>query len=546
MAPSVSFKTRSPRKVAIGCNTRILVVSPDASAATWRLNNCDEARIRQRVLSGGVFVLDVLEVTKLDEGNIEVTLENDEGDRICEEFRLELLELYPEGWCCSLIRGLPGHVQLTRGADATLRTRFLANPKPEFTWLQNGVPIEQSQSMDADNCKSVRPHGDLLALLSGDSSELQLKAIGENSPITHFHICAIVDNDYGCDYRTVELTVWDAHERVSIEQLEKFAAQYVLEEHIIGTGRFGTVYTCQDKSSGRQVAAKIIKTITSRESLAVEREVEVLNRFRMHPKLLTLLGVYRGPKEMILVTEFVAGGELFERVVAEEFCLTEQDCVQFLRQILDAMDFVHVQNVLHLDLKPENILCTDASGYNIKIIDFGLAQHYDPSGDLRILFGTPEFVAPEVISYEPVSPKSDMWSIGVITYVLLSGLSPFMGDTDDQTFQNVISVDYEFDADAFEDISSEAVAFVKRLLVKEPTLRPSCEECLLDPWLSGDIDNPSRKKILINTKKLKSFVVRRKWLKGANVICALNRLGVFRSSNEKDKLLCVELPNDRE
>ncbi|OQR73669.1 myosin light chain kinase [Tropilaelaps mercedesae] len=176
------------------------------------------------------------------------------------------------------------------------------------------------------------------------------------------------------------------------------------------------------------------------------------------------------------------------------------------------MDFVHSQNVLHLDLKPENILCTESKGHNIKIIDFGLAQHYDPAEDLRILFGTPEFVAPEVISYDPVSPKSDMWSIGVITYVLLSGLSPFMGDTDDQTFQNVISVDYEFDADAFEDISLEAIAFVERLLVREPTARPSCSECLCDPWLSRDDGDPPPRKILIDTRKLKSFVARRKWL----------------------------------
>ena len=128
--------------------------------------------------------------------------------------------------------------------------------------------------------------------------------------------------------------------------------------------------------------------------------------------------------------EFIGGGELFEKVVADDFTLTEHDCVLFMRQICLAIGYMHQKDIVHLDLKPENILCKSKKSHQIKIIDFGLTRKLKPGEDVRILFGTPEFVSPEVISYEPVSASSDMWSVGVVCYVLLSGLSPFMGDSD--------------------------------------------------------------------------------------------------------------------
>ncbi|OQR77104.1 myosin light chain kinase [Tropilaelaps mercedesae] len=318
MPPAITLKTRSPRKVILGCSTRILIASPDAHSISWKLNDCvipqDEARIRQRVVPGGVFVLDILNVTKADLGIVQAALEDEGGDRSYEEFEFELLESLPDGWCCNLIRGLPGHLQHTRGTDATLRTRFLANPEPRFTWLQDGKPIsipeytdnyltEERSDSTAPDRGSARLHGDINTVVSEDSSELFLLGVGNGTSNKRFHICAVIDNEYGCDYRMVELLIWDVHEKIRIETLEKFAAQYTIEENIIGTGRFGTVYLCVDKSTATFAAAKIIKAITAKERCAVEREVDVLNCFRAHPKLLTLLGVYRGPKEMILVTE---------------------------------------------------------------------------------------------------------------------------------------------------------------------------------------------------------------------------------------------------
>lgn len=114
----------------------------------------------------------------------------------------------------------------------------------------------------------------------------------------------------------------------------------------------------------------------------------------------------------------ITGGELFERVVADDFTLTELDCILFLRQVCEGVAYMHSQSVVHLDLKPENIMCHTRTSHQIKIIDFGLAQRLDTNAPVRVLFGTPEFIPPEIISYEPIDFKSDMWSVGVICYVL--------------------------------------------------------------------------------------------------------------------------------
>ena len=110
----------------------------------------------------------------------------------------------------------------------------------------------------------------------------------------------------------------------------------------------------------------------------------------------------------------ISGGELFERIVAEDYILTEFECIVFMRQICEAVAYMHSNNIMHLDLKPENILCQTRNSHQIKIIDFGLARTHNPNETLKIMFGTPEFVAPEIVNYEAVTPSADMWSIGNI------------------------------------------------------------------------------------------------------------------------------------
>ncbi|XP_026278007.2 death-associated protein kinase related [Frankliniella occidentalis] len=250
----------------------------------------------------------------------------------------------------------------------------------------------------------------------------------------------------------------------------------------IGRGKFGTVYRCRERTTGLSLAAKFVSVARKEDRRNVEREVDLM-RCLQHPRLLQLYDAFEYEKNVCLILELIEGGELFERVIDDDFVLTEKSCTIFMRQICEGIQFIHQQHILHLDLKPENILCLTKTGNRIKIIDFGLARRYEPGKKLQVLFGTPEFVAPEVVNFDPIGFNTDMWSVGVICYVLLSGLSPFMGDTDIETMANVTVAKYDFDDEVFNDISDDAKDFISMLLVKEKEKRMCAEACLHHRWL---------------------------------------------------------------
>lgn len=250
----------------------------------------------------------------------------------------------------------------------------------------------------------------------------------------------------------------------------------------VGRGKFGTVYRCCEKASGLKLAAKFVPIPKREDRRNVEREVEIMNSLQHH-LIIQLYAAYEYQKMMCVVLELVEGGELFDRVIDDEFVLTERTCTIFIRQVCEAMQFIHQNNILHLDLKPENILCLTKEGNRIKIIDFGLARKFDPDKRLQILFGTPEFVAPEVVNFDCITYGTDMWSVGVICYVLLSGLSPFMGETDIETMANVTIAKYDFEDEAFSNVSPEAMDFISKLLVKDCSTRMTATECLEHKWL---------------------------------------------------------------
>ncbi|CAL8254830.1 unnamed protein product [Merluccius merluccius] len=253
-------------------------------------------------------------------------------------------------------------------------------------------------------------------------------------------------------------------------------------EEVLGGGRFGQVHKCMENSSGLTLAAKIIKARSQKEKDVVKNEIQVMNQLN-HANLIQLHAAYESRHDIILVMEYVDGGELFDRIIDENYNLTELDTVLFIRQICEGLQYMHKMYILHLDLKPENILCVSRVTNKIKIIDFGLARRYKPREKLRVNFGTPEFLAPEVINYEFVSFPTDMWSLGVITYMLLSGLSPFLGDDDNETLNSILACQWNFDEDEFLDVSEEAKDFITRLLVKSKSWRMSATASLKHPWL---------------------------------------------------------------
>ncbi|XP_007933583.2 myosin light chain kinase family member 4 [Orycteropus afer afer] len=273
------------------------------------------------------------------------------------------------------------------------------------------------------------------------------------------------------------------HRIVTVKQAEVNSFYTVSRKEILGAGRFGQVHKCEEKVTGLKLAAKIIKTRGPKDKEEVKHEISIMNQLD-HVNLIQLYDAFESKNDMILVMEYVDGGELFDRIIDENYNLTELDAILFIKQICEGIRHMHQMYILHLDLKPENILCVNRDAKQIKIIDFGLARRYKQREKLRVNFGTPEFLAPEVVNYDFVSFPTDMWSVGVITYMLLSGLSPFLGDNDAETLSNILACRWDLEDEEFRDVSEEAQEFISKLLIKEKSWRISASEALKHPWLS--------------------------------------------------------------
>nr|XP_012623914.1 myosin light chain kinase family member 4 isoform X5 [Microcebus murinus] len=273
------------------------------------------------------------------------------------------------------------------------------------------------------------------------------------------------------------------HRIVTAKQAAVNSFYTVSQTEILGGGRFGQVHKCEETATGLKLAAKIIKTRGSKDKEEVRNEISVMNQLD-HANLIQLYDAFESKNDIILVMEYVDGGELFDRIIDENCNLTELDTILFMKQICEGIRHMHQMNILHLDLKPENILCVNRDAKQIKIIDFGLARSYKPREKLKVNFGTPEFLAPEVVNYDFVSFPTDMWSVGVIAYMLLSGLSPFLGDNDAETLNNILACRWDLEDEEFQDISEEAREFISKLLIKEKSWRMSAREALKHPWLA--------------------------------------------------------------
>ncbi|XP_053905143.1 myosin light chain kinase 3 isoform X2 [Malaclemys terrapin pileata] len=319
------------------------------------------------------------------------------------------------------------------------------------------------------------------------------------------------------------------HQVVSIKQTEITTCYSVCRHEVLGGGRFGQVHKCTEVSTGLNLAAKIIKVKGAKEREEVKNEINIMNQLN-HVNLIQLYDAFECKNNLTLIMEYVEGGELFDRITDENYHLTELDAILFTKQICEGVHYIHQQYILHLDLKPENILCINRTGNQIKIIDFGLARRYKPREKLKVNFGTPEFLAPEVVNYDFVSFPTDMWSVGVITYMLLSGLSPFLGETDAETMNYIVNCSWDFDAEAFEDLSEEAKDFISKLLVKEKSCRMSAAQCLKHEWLNDLPGKAKKSKFCLKSQLLlRSYMAHRKWKKHFYVVAAANRLRRFPS-----------------
>ncbi|XP_043478536.1 calcium/calmodulin-dependent protein kinase type 1 isoform X2 [Leptopilina heterotoma] len=261
--------------------------------------------------------------------------------------------------------------------------------------------------------------------------------------------------------------------------------KYTLKE-LLGTGAFSEVRLAESKERpGDLYAVKIIdkKALKGKED-SLENEIKVLRRLT-HPNIVRLLETFEDKHKVYLIMELVTGGELFDRIV-EKGSYTEKDASDLIRQVLEAVDYMHEQGVVHRDLKPENLLYySPDEDSKIMISDFGLSKMED-SGIMATACGTPGYVAPEVLAQKPYGKAVDVWSIGVISYILLCGYPPFYDENDANLFAQILKGEFEFDSPYWDDISDSAKDFISRLMCVNVEERYTCKQALAHPWISGN------------------------------------------------------------
>eukprot|EP00798_Chlamydomonas_sp_ICE-L_P009037 gene9037-16159_t len=261
---------------------------------------------------------------------------------------------------------------------------------------------------------------------------------------------------------------------------------YTLDKQV-GKGAFGIVRLCIKNSNGEQLACKTIskaKLVCKEDVKDVQAEVAMMNLVAGHQNVVTLKSTHEDTNQVHIVMDLCAGGELFDSIV-ESGTFSERKAAEVFRKMVEVVNHCQELGVMHRDLKPENFLLTSKGPEGeLKLTDFGLGVFFKPGERFRDLVGSPYYVAPEVLR-KNYSHQADLWSLGVILYILLSGLPPFWGDTEEQIFKMVLRGNIDFKTDPWPRLSAECKDCVRSLLEQDPSKRASATSTLKHPWLVG-------------------------------------------------------------
>lgn len=306
---------------------------------------------------------------------------------------------------------------------------------------------------------------------------------------------------------------------------------------MLGKGNFATVYHAKRKSDNKEFAVKVIskKNLKESELKVVHLEVEIMHKVD-HPNCVRLYEIFETDKKLYMIMELLTGGELFDRIVAKGN-YSEEEAAEVMRQCCKALNYLHDIGVVHRDLKPENLIyATEDDDSLLKITDFGLAKFRLPQEEMLFSTqcGTPGYVAPEVLYGRQYTSKVDMWSLGVILYILLCGYPPFYADSNAQLYKQIKRSDYSFPAEYWGEVSDLAIDLVKKLLCADEEKRLSAEQVLQHPWLAHG--NASRKELGATLEQLERTQARMRLRKGIQTILAVNKFRhmVKQFANNRD------------
>jgi serine/threonine protein kinase len=324
----------------------------------------------------------------------------------------------------------------------------------------------------------------------------------------------------------------------------KFNQCYMLAKEL-GSGAFSIVKLGIHLETGKKTAVKIVskKKLSEEDFASLMTEIEILAELD-HPHIIKLFETFDEGTDFYIVTELVEGGELFDRIVSKAH-YTEKEARDLIKLMLETMAYMHGQGVVHRDLKPENLLlCSETDDSDIKIADFGFAKRIKDLSPKETACGTPGYVAPEILRGDRYGAEVDVWSMGVICYVLLAGYPPFYDEDQKRLFKKIKEGRYHFHEDYWGNTSPEAINMIQMMLCVDQTKRWTAEQLLKHPWITMGDETLEAKDLTNSIVVMKKFNARRRLRAAADAVIMANRmnrmLGRFRGNGEDNSTASVQ------
>jgi serine/threonine protein kinase len=297
----------------------------------------------------------------------------------------------------------------------------------------------------------------------------------------------------------------------------------------LGEGAFAIVKEATKRGTDETFAVKIITKakLTEEDELALKDEIGILTQLS-HPNIIRLYEHFTDAKFYFLVTEEMHGGELFDRIVAKSY-YNEKEARDTCKILFTVMAYLHSKNVAHRDLKPENLLLQSADDdTKVKLADFGFAKRTNGREDcLTTQCGTPGYVSPEIIEGVPYGTKTDMWSLGVICFIIMGGYPPFNDNDQRKLFEKIRTGKYKFHNEYWGGVSKDAKQLIAALMTVDRRKRMSADEALKSSWVTQDASELAKVDLGKNLEEFKKFNAKRKFKAAVRGVVAANMMKAF-------------------
>ncbi|XP_055967665.1 LOW QUALITY PROTEIN: striated muscle preferentially expressed protein kinase [Sorex fumeus] len=448
----------------------------EARAGVYELSRPDDDQYR----------LSICRVSRRDLGALTCTARNRHGTQAC-SVTLELAE-------APRFESIMEDVEVGAGETARFAVVVEGRPLPDIMWYKDEALLTESNHVgfvyEENECS-------LVVLSAGPQDGGVYTCTARN-----------LAGEVSCKAELAVLTAQTAMEAEGLGEDEeqrggrRLCDFYDIHQEI-GRGAFSYLRRVVERSSGMEFAAKFIPS-QAKPKASAWREARLLARLQ-HDCILYFHEAFERRRGLVIVTELCTE-ELLERM-ARKPTVCESEIRTYMRQVLEGIGYLHQSHVLHLDIKPENLLVGDGpeGEEQVRLCDFGNAQVLTPGEPQYCQYGTPEFVAPEIVNQTPVSGVTDVWPVGVVAFLCLTGISPFVGENDRTTLMNIRNYNVAFEETTFLSLSREARGFLIKVLVRDQ-LRPSAEETLEHAWFKTQAKGAE-----VSTDHLKLFLSRRRW-----------------------------------